>query len=201
MAEFQSDRNARDCSDQFLWGKGFMIAPILDDNTNSRGVYFPGNKWYNYYTNEAIDGETWQVIETDESTIPLFVRDGTILIEQEPELTTTAQANNDMKMKVYASSESSGSLFWDDGQSRLDKNENLYIKYELTRNGSSGSLSATCSDNCITQTVNLAEIQFIGAQLLSATLNGEELPVSDSIISLDNVVISDNWMINLTFVQ
>ena len=33
--------------------------------------------------------------------IPLFVREGTILVEQEPEVTTTAQAMNDMKLIIF----------------------------------------------------------------------------------------------------
>ena len=85
MAEFQSDRNARDCSDQFLWGRGFMIAPILEENSNSRGVYFPGSKWYNYYNNKEIQGGTFQQVNALDTEIPLFVRDDTILVEQKPE--------------------------------------------------------------------------------------------------------------------
>jgi len=207
MAEFQEDRNARDCSDQFLWGRGFMIAPIMEEYTNSRGVYFPGSKWYNYYTNEEIKGQTWRQITTDETTIPLFVRDDTILIEQEPELTTTAQAENDMTMKVYnsGSDSASGSLFWDDGQSRLEKDDFVYIVYNLNRSGNTAVLRAECrarvgeEGQCASQSVKLAKIDFIGSTVQSALLDGQSLTIENNSIVLSETTISAEWTITLTF--
>lgn len=32
--------------DQFMWGSAIMIAPILDENAQSRSVYFPPGRWY-----------------------------------------------------------------------------------------------------------------------------------------------------------
>ena len=200
MAEFQSDRNARDCSDQFLWGRGFMIAPILEDNSNSRGVYFPGSKWYNYYNNKEIQGGTFQQVNALDTEIPLFVRDDTILVEQKPELTTTAQAENDMTMKIFTSGSSqvTGALFWDNGQARLEDSEFLYMQYELNRSGSSGTLTASCS-NCSAQTVSLANINFYGSQITSAQLNGEQVTISNNSLQLSGVSISTEWTISLTF--
>ena len=67
MAEFQSDRNARDNYDQFLWGGGFMIAPILEENKESRGVYFPRGRWYDYHSGQIIvdhdTKESWAQLE------------------------------------------------------------------------------------------------------------------------------------------
>jgi len=199
MAEFQNDRNARDCSDQFLWGRGFMIAPILEEHVNSRGVYFPGHKWFNYYTNEPIKGQTSQVVTVDATTIPLFVRDDTILIEQEPELTTTAQSDNDMTMKVYTSDSDrvSGSLFWDNGEAPLAKNEHLYMSYALARSGTSGTLSASC-EKCQDFSVILSRVKFIGSIVTSAEIGGEVMTIENNALII-NKPISDQWSIILTF--
>lgn len=90
MAEFPADRNARDVYDQFLWGKGFMIAPIMEEYATERGVYFPPDTWYGYdsnggfekYSNLRIDGGKTKLIHADMNTIPLFVRAGTMLVTQ-----------------------------------------------------------------------------------------------------------------------
>ena len=82
MAEFPGDRNARDNYDQFLWGRGFMIAPIMEEFATERGVYFPPDTWYDYYTNSEITGGKLKLVKADMNTIPLFVRAGTILVTQ-----------------------------------------------------------------------------------------------------------------------
>ena len=38
---FPSDLNARGVSDQFMWGDGIMIAPVVEEGATSRSVYFP----------------------------------------------------------------------------------------------------------------------------------------------------------------
>ncbi|KAF2361390.1 Glycoside hydrolase family 31, partial [Trinorchestia longiramus] len=38
---FPSDIPARDVDDQFLWGTGIMIAPVLKAGLVQRNVYFP----------------------------------------------------------------------------------------------------------------------------------------------------------------
>ena len=82
MAEFPGDRNARDNYDQFLWGRGFMIAPIMEEFSVERGVYFPPDTWFDYYTNAEIEGGKVKLAKADMNTIPLFVRDGTMLVTQ-----------------------------------------------------------------------------------------------------------------------
>ena len=127
----------------------------------------------------------------------------TILIEQEPELTTTAQAENDMTMKVYnsGSDSASGSLFWDDGQSRLDKDDFVYILYSLDRSGSTATLRAECRKavQCASQTVKLAKIEFIGSTVQSALLEGQSLTIENNSIVLSETTISAEWTITLTF--
>ena len=134
-----------------------------------------------------------------QTTIPLFVRDDTILIEQEPELTTTAQADNDMTMKIYTGDgdQVSGSLFWDDGQAPLAKDEHLYMNYVLSRSGNSGTLTASC-EKCQQFTVSLNQIKFIGSTVTSAEVDGTDVTIENNALVI-NKPISDQWSIALTF--
>lgn len=38
---FPTDIAARDVDDQFMWGEGFMVAPVITQGAVSRVVYFP----------------------------------------------------------------------------------------------------------------------------------------------------------------
>ena len=206
MAEFQSDRNSRDNYNQFLWGRGLMIAPIMEEFAKSRGVYFPPGRWFDYYTNEngehaeIAGGRSRLIRPDDEFTIPLFVREGTFLPEQEPELTTTEQQFNPITLKVFYKDGMTGSLFWDDGISQLGSGEFIYMNYSL----SGTTLSATCADgvDCDRDddfNVELYEIQIIGKEITGATLGGTALTIKGNNILLDGVKIGDVWSIELQY--
>ena len=166
----------------------------------SRGVYFPPGRWFDYYDNREIAGGRSRLIRPDdEFTIPLFVREGTFLPEQQPELTTTEQQFNPMTLKVFYQDGMTGSLFWDDGISQLGSGEFIYMNYSL----SGTTLTASCAiDNCdrdVGFNVVLSQIQIIGKEITGATTGGSALMVNGNNISLDGVKIGSEWSIELQY--
>lgn len=62
---------------QFMIGQELMFAPVLEQGTNNRSVYFPEN-WYDFYNGEFINGtnQSTRVIENKfTDSIPLFIRE------------------------------------------------------------------------------------------------------------------------------
>ena len=167
----------------------------------SRGVYFPPGRWFDYYDNrEIVGGRSRLIRPDDEFTIPLFVREGTFLPEQEPELTTTEQQFNPITLKVFYQDGMTGSLFWDDGISQLGSGEFIYMNYNL----SGTTLAAVCAtdagcDRDVDFNVVLNEIQIIGKEITGATLGGTALNVNGNNIVLDGVKIGDEWSIELQY--
>jgi len=219
MAEFPGDRNSRDNYDQFLWGSGFMIAPIMEEYAVSRGVYFPPTDWFDFYSNEKIEGGKTKLIKADMNTIPLFVRAGTAFITQENELTTAEQRNKPMTLNIYYSgNEATGKLFWDDGESELFQDNSLrtdilMMNYKMTGStieancqvpSRSGSPRADCYGQLPDELNNvLDKIKIIGVEGdLTASLSGSPLEVTKNgnvhEISLDGVKINDQWQIDIT---
>lgn len=47
---FPKDRTTLSVDDQFLWGSGFMVSPVLQKGRVKRDVYFPQDNWFDYYT-------------------------------------------------------------------------------------------------------------------------------------------------------
>lgn len=61
---YPSDNNAfvdDICDTQFLVGADLLAAPILEQNTTSRRVYFPESKWYNFHTGQQYLPGTYSI--------------------------------------------------------------------------------------------------------------------------------------------
>ena len=92
--------------------------PILTDFTHSKNmeVYLPaGTRWYNFWTNEAIEGGQKLVISTTLNRIPLFVRAGSI-VPCGPDVQYTGEKKWDnLTLRVYPGENGNFTLYEDEG--------------------------------------------------------------------------------------
>lgn len=54
--DFPDDPRALDCDDQFMLGRRYLVAPILQKGAHSRTVYLPEGKWRHFFTGERLTG-------------------------------------------------------------------------------------------------------------------------------------------------
>jgi len=210
MAEFPLDRNAADCSDQFLWGSGFMIAPVMEEHAESRAVYFPADaSWYDYHSYEEVEGSgKTKLIQADMMTIPLFARGGAFLTSQSPEVTTVAQRYNPITItyfmdKINPTKANEGGLFWDDGESLLKEDGDNYMKFNF--NPFNGEFTSTCTaSRCVSGGEDDLEIEkfvIVGVdrRLSSVLVNGQQTTSTFEgntvTIDLSGIKISSEWSI------
>ena len=55
---YPADRSAVAHGDEYLWGRDILVAPVVERGVTSRSVYVPQGRWYDFWTEEAIDGRT-----------------------------------------------------------------------------------------------------------------------------------------------
>lgn len=93
-------------------------APVLTDftQTKSMEVYLPADtRWYNYWTNEAIEGGQKLTVSTTLNRIPLFVRAGSI-VPYGPEVQYTSEKKWDnLTLCIYPGNNGSFTLYEDEG--------------------------------------------------------------------------------------
>jgi len=80
--EYPEDRNVRYIDDEYLFGDSLLVAPVLKSlsKTNIREFYLPKGVWYDYFTKERIvSNGMWLQREVDLKTMPIYVKEGTIL--------------------------------------------------------------------------------------------------------------------------
>ncbi|MDX8365343.1 glycoside hydrolase family 31 protein [Cytobacillus sp. IB215665] len=79
LMEYPEDENTYNLSDQFMIGDNVIVAPILQPTTQHRVIYLPKGNWVNYWTDELVVGGKHQLIEADLETLPIFIKQGTMI--------------------------------------------------------------------------------------------------------------------------
>jgi len=78
VLEYQDDPTVFTIEDQYLFGRSFLVAPILDE-TGKRKVYLPEGSWIGYWNKAEIQGPCWVDVEASLDVLPLFIKSGSII--------------------------------------------------------------------------------------------------------------------------
>ena len=118
--DFAHDPQALDVSDQFMFGRSIMAAPIVapggPDGVAERAVYLPaGTTWCDFYTGERFLGGQWITVSAPLDRIPLFVRAGT-LVPTGPDVRFADENGlRDVTVRVYPGADAAYTLYNDAG--------------------------------------------------------------------------------------
>lgn len=73
--EWPSDTNAINCQDEYLLGDDLLVAPLLQENAESRNVYLPEGVWFDFFDGAEYIGK--QTITAGKNgKLPVFTRNG-----------------------------------------------------------------------------------------------------------------------------
>jgi alpha-glucosidase (family GH31 glycosyl hydrolase) len=103
--------------DQFLWGRDILVSPVVEQGATSRRVYLPKGSWFDYWTEERIEGGREIDRTVDLETMPLHVRAGAIVPHAPVREYTEQQTSEPMTVVVYPGGDAAISLYEDDGRS------------------------------------------------------------------------------------
>ena len=78
LLEFPEDPGAWLVEDEYMYGSGILVAPLLHEGATGRAVYLPAGTWIDYQTGKSYSGG-WQKMEAGKIPAIILVRDGTVL--------------------------------------------------------------------------------------------------------------------------
>ena len=98
----EDDEKLMENSSTYLWGKDFLIIPVLKDSVKSKEIYFPktGN-WFHFYTDEKIEGGQTKIVKVDENSIPTYVKAGAFIPMTKLVQTTDDYNGNNLEIHYY----------------------------------------------------------------------------------------------------
>jgi alpha-glucosidase len=98
--DYPLDRNVYAICDQFLFGDGLMVAPILRPGVDHRAVYLPAGVWTEQSSGERLEGGRWIVCAAPLDRIPVFILGGHAILTQEPGSRFADPSSDELKISI-----------------------------------------------------------------------------------------------------
>jgi alpha-glucosidase/alpha-D-xyloside xylohydrolase len=101
--------------DQYLWGRDMLVAPVVEKGATSRSLYLPRGTWYDFWTNERVEGGREITRPVDLAMTPLYVRAGAVIPSGPVRQYVDEPSDEPVTLTVYPGADGRGSLYDDDG--------------------------------------------------------------------------------------
>jgi alpha-glucosidase/alpha-D-xyloside xylohydrolase len=114
---FPDDPKAVECGDEYLWGKNILVAPVAEKGATARSIYLPRGAWYDFWTHDRLQGGREISRPVDLETLPLYVREGSILPLGPVKQFTGEKVDEPLSVSIYPGADATCLLYDDDGTS------------------------------------------------------------------------------------
>ncbi|PQJ80837.1 glycoside hydrolase family 31 protein [Polaribacter porphyrae] len=122
----QEDQHTHYRSDEFVYGEQILVCPIQEPNAKGRRMYVPRGKWYNFWTDEVIEGgkETW--VDADLDSMPIFIKEGAVIPKYPVQQYVGEKNFDEITLDVYYKIGKEKSQLYDDAHDGYDYKKGRY---------------------------------------------------------------------------
>ena len=113
-------------SDEFIFGDSILVCPILEPNSKGRRMYIPRGNWYNFWTDEVVEGgrEVW--VDADLDSMPIFIKEGAVIPKYPVQQYVDEKKFNKITLDVYFKIGKEKSQLFDDAHDGYDYKKGRY---------------------------------------------------------------------------
>ena len=116
VLEFPTDTAVFNLSDEYLFGRDMLVAPVVEEGATERAVYLPAGTWVDFWTDAVYTGPCSLQVKAPLDTLPVFIRQGAIL-PLGPELQHSGERPLDpLTLEIYRGVDRTCTLYEDDGE-------------------------------------------------------------------------------------
>ena len=146
VMEFPEDPSCTHLATQYMLGSSLLVAPVFNDKSMAQ-YYLPQGTWTNLLTGEARQGGKWYREFQDYLSIPLYVRENSILALGSRDDGPEYDYGKDTRLLVYGT-EAETAVCAGDGR------EVITVRY------SGETVTVRCADSCSLRFVNRGEPRY-----------------------------------------
>ena len=126
---YSDDPRAAERGDQYLWGRDILVAPVTEKGAASRKLYLPHGDWYDFWTEERMEGGREVVRPVDLGTMPLYVRAGAVLPTGPVKQYAAEKVTGPLTFTIYPGGDGEFGMYEDDGVSfNYDRGESMRLR-------------------------------------------------------------------------
>jgi len=137
---YPDDPRAVACADEYLWGKNVLVAPVVEKGAATRQVYLPAGGWYDFWTQERLEGGREISRNVDLETMPLYIRAGSILPLGPVKQFTGEKVEQPLLLSIYPGGDASF-LFYEDDGSSFNYRKGEWMGIQMDWHDANGTLS------------------------------------------------------------
>lgn len=184
--QYPADTVASRSEDEYFWGDGLLVAPVLEKGLSQRLIYFPKGEWYDFYSGAVFKGNQSINFPLSMETIPVFAKAGSFVPMTQPVRSTDLYKADNYKVLYFPDTKPSSYVqYEDDGQSKnaVENGQFETITYSAIPGKSGVSLAISSSGNWPGKPAQRTMVIEIPLKKLpkKVSLNGIRLKPSDSI--------------------
>ncbi|NNT72155.1 DUF4968 domain-containing protein [Flavobacterium sp. IMCC34852] len=131
----QEDFHTHYRTDEFIFGNQILVCPILEPNAQGRRMYLPKGSWYNFWTNELVEGKKELWIKTSFDQIPIFIKEGAIIPKYPVQQYVGELQFDELILDVYYKLGKEKSTVYEDAQDGYDYNKGRFSLRTFSLNG------------------------------------------------------------------
>jgi alpha-D-xyloside xylohydrolase len=114
VMDYREDTRAQNIGDEFFFGPSILVAPVTEQEATTRHLYLPKGRWYDFWSDAAIDGGKAIDAPAPIDRIPLYLRAGAIVpLGPDVEYATEKPADP-IELRVYRGADGSFTLYEDE---------------------------------------------------------------------------------------
>jgi alpha-glucosidase (family GH31 glycosyl hydrolase) len=112
---YPDDPEAVERGDEYLWGRDILVAPVTEKGVTSRRLYLPRGFWYDFWTQDKVEGGREIEHRVDLATMPIYVRAGAIIPLGPVKQYAAEKTGGPLSMRVYPGADGTFLMYEDDG--------------------------------------------------------------------------------------
>lgn len=95
--EYPEDSSCTDMYGQYMFGGSLLVAPVIEEKSTEKKVYFPRGKWLNLFHNTVFEGECFEDIHAGLGEIPVYIKENSVIpLNLSDRLTLCSHVSNDI---------------------------------------------------------------------------------------------------------
>lgn len=136
----QEDIHTHYRSDEFIYGDQILVCPIMEPNAKGRRMYIPRGKWYNFWTDEVVEGGKEMWVDADIDSVPIFIKEGAIIPKYPVQQYVGEKDFDEITLDIYYKKGKETSQLFDDAHDGFDYKKGRYSLRTFKLTGKSKEL-------------------------------------------------------------